>query len=87
MLILNLPFVAAVKMTVNWLYLAIGLVAVMALIALVAVFIPWLHDFRHELKYLNIEIGRSEGREQKHWIKRRRRLWLSILPFFHYHGH
>ena len=47
-------------------------------------FIPWLQDFRRELRYLNSEINRTEGREQLHWIKRKKRLIRSILPFYRY---
>lgn len=47
-------------------------------------FIKWLINFRRELKLLKSEIGRTFGREQKYWIKKRRRLWFSILPFVRY---
>ena len=38
-------------------------------------------NFLQELKYVNAEIKRTYGREQKHWISRRKKLWLSLLPF------
>jgi len=41
-----------------------------------------INEFRHELNYLNCEIGRTEGAEREHWKRERRRLWLSLLPFF-----
>lgn len=41
-----------------------------------------INDFSHELKYLNTEIGRTEGAEREHWKREKRRLWLSLLPFF-----
>ena len=47
-------------------------------------FIQFINDFTRELKYLNREIARTKGLEQKHWIHRRRRLWLSIIPFVKY---
>ena len=42
------------------------------------------NDFSQELRFLNNEIGRTTGSEQKHWLRRRRRLWLSLLPFVRY---
>lgn len=41
-----------------------------------------INEFSHELKYLNIEIGRNEGAEREHWKHEKRRLWLSLLPFY-----
>ncbi len=50
-----------------------------------AVVVPVVQAFRADLKYINMEISRTEGREQAHWIKRRRQLWLSLIPFYRYH--
>ena len=50
----------------------------------VATQVPWLRDFCHEMRYIETEIGRTEGREQEHWKKKKRRRWLSLLPFFRY---
>ena len=41
-----------------------------------------INEFRHELDYLNREIGRTEGAEREHWKREKRRLWLSLLPFY-----
>ena len=41
-----------------------------------------INEFRHELDYLNCEIGRTEGAEREHWKREKRRLWLSLLPFY-----
>lgn len=38
--------------------------------------------FCRELDYINMEIGRTIGAERQHWIKEKRRLWLSLIPFF-----
>ena len=86
---MNFALLAAgeIEAPVNWIYIGLGILGVLALIFVVAVFIPWLQDFRHELKYLNSEIQRTEGREQRHWIKKKKRLMRSILPFFHYDHH
>ncbi len=43
-----------------------------------------LREFQRELIYLNCEIKRSHGAERRHYIKRRRRLWLSLIPFVKY---
>ena len=81
------PQSANVDSTASWIYLGVGIFAIIAIIFVVAVFIPWLQDFRRELRYLNIEISRTQGREKLHWVKRKKKLIRSILPFFHYHGH
>ena len=41
-----------------------------------------INDFSHELDYLNTEIGRTEGAEREYWKREKRRLWLSLLPFY-----
>ena len=35
-----------------------------------------------ELKYVNSEIRRTRGSERKAWQKKKRRLWLSLIPFY-----
>ena len=44
--------------------------------------IRWYLQFSQQLRYLNKEIRRTRGAERKRWKRRRRRLWLSLLPFF-----
>lgn len=44
----------------------------------------FLNDFSFELKRINCEINRTEGDERCHWIRKRRRLWLSLIPFVRY---
>lgn len=41
-----------------------------------------IDEFSRELDYINREIGRTTGAEQKYWKREKRRLWLSLLPFF-----
>lgn len=41
-----------------------------------------INDFSRDLAYLNREIARTEGAEREHWKREKRRLWLSLLPFF-----
>lgn len=49
-----------------------------------ATFLQWLSDFIMELKYLDCEIKRTTGKEQRYWIRQKRKLWLSLLPFVKY---
>ena len=41
-----------------------------------------INAFSHELDYINREIGRTTGGEQRYWKREKRRLWLSLLPFY-----
>lgn len=43
--------------------------------------IDWWRAFRSELDYINSEIERTDGEEQQYWVRQRRRLWASLLPF------
>lgn len=58
----------------------VGFVAVGAGMA----FLKWWKNFREELEDIRYEISISKGREHEWWIRRRRRLWLSVLPFVKY---
>lgn len=64
--------------------LLVGIVAVIILLGLLIGFSLFVNDFLHELEYLNTEIKRTEGAERRHWIRQRRRLWLSLIPFVKY---
>lgn len=66
------------------LYWLIGILAIFFLVLLLFGSVFFLNDFSRELKYLNNEIKRTEGAERKHWIRMRRRLWLSLFPFIRY---
>ena len=63
------------------LFLIIGFIALAVLIVWIA---NWFIAFARELKYLNNEICRTEGEELSYWLNRKKRLWLSLLPFFKY---
>ena len=65
-------------------YLLIGIFAVCILIILLYGLGHFINDFSRELKYLNCEIGRTRGSERRRWKRRRRKLWLSLLPFVKY---
>lgn len=41
-----------------------------------------INDLSRRLDNINMEIARTEGREKKLWKRKKRRLWLSLLPFF-----
>jgi hypothetical protein len=66
------------------LYLLVGLIAFGFLILLLFGFAQFINEFSQELKYLNSEIGRTSGEERRYWIRRRRQLWLSLIPFVKY---
>lgn len=68
----------------SWLKLGLAIGGVLLLAIIATMFVPWLFWFRRELRYLNMEIHRNYGPERTHWEKRKKRLWLSLLPFFHY---
>ena len=82
-----LPQVAAISGPLNWLRIAMIGILLAVVLLLLTIFIPWLFDFRRELRYLNSEIGRTEGREQQYWIEKKKQLWRSVLPFCRYSGH
>lgn len=65
-------------------YLFGGLLAVLLIgVFLIAAVIATM-DFQKELKHLNLEIGRTSGREQRYWQRRKKRLLLSLIPFVRY---
>lgn len=65
-------------------YILIGIIGFFLLIGLLFGLAQFLNDFMSELRYLNNEIGRTDGEERKHWIRQRCRLWLSLIPFVKY---
>lgn len=45
----------------------------------------WMNKFTRELKRVNLRIRQSESeRERQHYLRRRRELYLSIIPFVRY---
>ena len=66
------------------LYWLIGIVAVFFLIVLIFGLVSFFIDFSKELKYINCEIQRTLGSEQRYWIRKRHKLWLSLIPFMKY---
>ena len=62
------------------------LVIMIAVVAIVA-WLMWIllrPDFVREMRILNMEISRTKGESQAFWKMRRRRLWLSLIPFVKY---
>lgn len=61
--------------------LLVVVIAFFAILFLIALVMK-INEFNHELDYINREIGRTTGREQRYWKQEKRRLWLSLLPFY-----
>ena len=61
-----------------------GVIAATVLVLLIVRFAMWLQSFLMELCYLNKEIERTSGEEKEHWIRRKKRLLLSWIPFVRY---
>lgn len=63
----------------------IALVIALVLLFLACIRIAIIFQaFMRELRYLNQEIARTTGREQQHYIRRKKRLFLSLIPFVRY---
>lgn len=68
-------------MTVKFLiYLFIGIFFAMIVGAVIVFFV----EFFQELRFINEKIQYYSGQEQQYWLQRRRKLWLSLLPFVKY---
>ena len=52
--------------------------------AVLGALVLFLINFFRELRYLNKEISCTDGEERRYWLRQRRRLWLSLLPFVKY---
>ena len=65
-------------------YILGGIAAIFLVVLIVFGLVNTFIEFSSELKLLNCEIRRTEGRERKYWIRKRSRLWLSLLPFVKY---
>lgn len=68
----------------NEFWILVGIIAIPILLGLLVGLCLFINDFSQELRYLNNEIRRTDGAERRHWIRRRRRLWLSLIPFVKY---
>ena len=68
------------------LYLLVVLVGLFLLTVAICGLAAYFTRFSNELRYLSMEIKRTLGRERKYYIRLRRKLWLSLIPFVKYHG-
>ena len=59
-------------------------IGVLFLFFLIAEIVMTLQRFTKDLARLNREIHRSHPRDKAYWLKKRRRLWLSLIPFVPY---
>ena len=41
-----------------------------------------IYYIKDELDYINMEISRTTGRERIFWQRKKKRLWLSLIPFY-----
>ena len=64
--------------TLLWIFCGLALPIVVLLVSI------RISNFTKELRYLNTEIARTSGEQRQHWLRRRRRLWLSLIPFIKY---
>lgn len=62
-------------------FLLVVVIVFLAIVFLAALAIK-INDFSHELDYINREIGRTTGTEQRYWKRKKCRLWLSLLSFY-----
>lgn len=76
--------ITTLALAANEQVLGILLIILMLTVVLLAILSPWIRWFRRELKFINTEIRRNTGREQQRWLRRRRRLWMSVIPFVKY---
>ncbi len=51
------------------------------LIYIVIFFLIRFPEWKRELWYINMELQRAEGKNKRLWEKRKKRLYLSLIPF------
>ena len=68
-------------MTSKLILWCLGLLALPIIVVLTAIRID---GFIRELRYINTEIARTTGEQRQYWLRLRRRLWLSLIPFVRY---
>ena len=63
------------------------LLVIMITVVAIIVWLLWIlmrPDFVREMRILNMEISRTKGEAQEFWKMKRRRLWLTLIPFVKY---
>lgn len=63
---------------------AVVIIGTLVLIFAIVEAVVLLQRFTRDLTRLNREIHRSTDADKCHWLKKRRRLWLSLIPFVPY---
>ena len=53
-------------------------------LSLIFYLIATLSGFFKELSYLNMEIGRASEKRRAYYMKKKKRLYLSLIPFVRY---
>ena len=64
--------------------IALFVIAIIVILFVITSATIFFKDFSNELKYINMEIERTDGSERRYWIRKRRRLFLSLIPFVKY---
>lgn len=63
-------------------YIIIAIIILFFAVLFLVAIVSRLYDFSRELDFINREIKRTAGGEQNYWKREKRRLWLSLLPFY-----
>ena len=66
------------------LYILVGVATTALLLLAIGALHSFFYEFRRELRYLNREIERAHDSDRRFWIRRKRQLWLSLIPFVKY---
>ena len=64
--------------------LLVGIVVIFLIFISLVAISSYINNFSYELKTINHELNRSTGSKRRYWIRRKRKLWLSLLPFIKY---
>ena len=60
------------------------IITIISAIVILTAIIFKVRNFSQELEYINCEILRSQGREKLYWQRKRKKLFLSLIPFVRY---
>ena len=61
--------------------LLLGIIAFICVLIIAKISL-FFRSFKKELRYINDEIERTVGGEQERWKRARKRLYLSLIPFY-----
>ena len=68
----------------NLLLIAVIIIGIAVLFIAIVEGVVLLQRFTRDLTRINREISRSTDDDKYYWLKKRRRLWLSLIPFVPY---